>query len=314
MANVGYVQVTRSCNQDCRFCSNPDTGKTISFQQARRYIDNYQKKKYACVFFTGGEPTLHPELAEMIAYAEAKKIEPVLITNGQLLSDKKYLFSLRKKGLKHIMLSIYSCKPRVQVELSNNSDSLSNIIKALNNLKKTTIRTDILTTINKYNAGHLSHTVKWLIGGYPFISHFVWNNLDPLNGRVTENLDTISKLNDFQLELYKSMDFLSGSGRTFRVERVPLCYLTGFEHFSTETRRIVKNQERAIYFLDKKKFVKQKGSKSSLGYVKASCCNDCWLNELCAGLYGGGKYYSLTELYPVFIPKGKVVERVLNNI
>lgn len=313
MANVGYVQVTRLCNQDCRFCSNPDTGKTISFQQARHYIDNYQKKKYACVFFTGGEPTLCPELAEMIAYAAGKNIEPVLITNGQRLSDKKYLFSLRKKGLKHIMLSVYSCKSQVQAELSNNPDSFSNIVKALDNLKKTAIRTDILTTINKYNANHLSRTVKWLIGDYPFISHFVWNNLDPLNSRVAENPDTIPRLNDFELELHKSMDFLSESGRTFRIERVPLCYMTGFEHFSTETRRIVKSEERAIYFLDKKRFVKQKGSKSSLGYVKANCCNDCWLNELCAGLYGGNQYYSLAELYPVFVFKDRIINKVLYN-
>ena len=38
MANLGYVQVTRSCNQLCRFCSNPPTGEAIELAEACRLV------------------------------------------------------------------------------------------------------------------------------------------------------------------------------------------------------------------------------------------------------------------------------------
>ena len=46
------------------------------------------------------------------------------------------------------------------------------------------------------------------------------------------------------------MRFLHKEGRTFRVERVPLCYMTEFAHCSTETRKIVKGEERVGDKLD----------------------------------------------------------------
>ena len=54
------------------------------------------------------------------------------------------------------------------------------------------------------------------------------------------------------------MDYLVSTGRTFRAERVPLCYMRRFAWASTETRKIVKEEERCIRFLDFKGFIHQK--------------------------------------------------------
>jgi len=313
VANLGYIQITRTCNQDCKFCSNPDTGQTISLPQAKKYISDYANKAYIGVLLTGGEPTLHADLGEMISYAGKKGIQSRVITNGQKTADLNYLESLQDKGLDHLMLSLYSYKNNVQGFLSSNKESLANITKTLNNAAKLDIRVDIITVINKYNAGHLSRTVQWLVKKFPFINHFVWNNIDPLNNKVLQNPDTIPSLNDFELELHKAMVFLEANHKTFRVERVPLCYLGDFEYCSTETRKIVKKEERAIYFLDDKGYVKQKGKRGFLGYEKADCCRRCFLNSICAGLYAGGKFYSLDELYPVFVEKETVVKMILKN-
>jgi hypothetical protein len=48
----------------------------------------------------------------------------------------------------------------------------------------------------------------------------------------------------------KAFSFLEKKRRTFRVERLPLCFMRGYEEASTETRKIVKNEERLVYFLD----------------------------------------------------------------
>lgn len=310
MANLAYLQLTRRCNQKCRFCSNPPSGlPDIDLVRAKKIINNFIKRKQEGVILTGGEPTLNKHLPEIIKYCSEKNFSCRIITNGQKTANFQYLKILKKAGLYHIHLSLYSIYPKIQSFLTKNKNSLKNIIKTLENLKKIKgITTDINTVINKYNADHLSENVKFIVKKFPFVRHFVWNNLDPLM-IPNSNFDTIPKLNDFELELHKSLEFLEKTGRTFRVERVPLCYLSDFEYCSTETRKIIKKELRAIYFLDKRGLLKQE----NFIYQKSSVCQFCFLNKICAGLYQMDKHYSSQELYPVFVSKEKIVQKVLSD-
>jgi hypothetical protein len=125
--------------------------------------------------------------------------------------------------------------------------------------------------------------------------------------RATRNPDTIPRLVDFEAELYKAMSFLDNNKRTFRAERVPLCYMTEFAYCSTEARKISKNEERIVYFLDEKGLKLEKG----WSYGKTDCCKVCSLNEICPGLYQMDKYFSSKELYPVFVSKKLILKRIL---
>jgi organic radical activating enzyme len=55
---------------------------------------------------TGGEPTLRPDLPELIAYAEKLGQVTGLITDGTRLSEKDYIHQLLVAGLDHIMIVI----------------------------------------------------------------------------------------------------------------------------------------------------------------------------------------------------------------
>jgi organic radical activating enzyme len=54
--------------------------------------------------FTGGEPTLRPDLAELIAHGEQLGMVTGLITNGLRLAEKDYLHELLQSGLDHLMI------------------------------------------------------------------------------------------------------------------------------------------------------------------------------------------------------------------
>lgn len=314
MANLGYIQVTRECNQMCRFCSNPPTElQERRFSDMKRMVDRFVKDSYAGVILTGGEPTLGKDLHAIIEYCRKIDFPCRLTTNGQKLADKKYVDKLAESGLKHLHLSIYSCKPEIQNYLTQNPDSFRNISLALTNLaQQNTIIVNINTVINRYNADHLVSIVRWVMEQNPNIPHFVWNNLDPLMNRASRNKNTIPRLYDFEVELQKAMEYLSAQRKTFRVERVPLCYMGLFPHCSTETRKIVKKEERMVYFLDEKACVRQHQKKQWV-YDKAPICHFCSVNDICAGLYQMDTYYSSHELYPLFIDKQEVVRAILND-
>ncbi len=308
MANLAYIQITRNCNQNCLICSNPPSGwKDLPLAKVKKIIDGYVVKNYEGLILSGGEPTIYPFLPEVIAYCRQKRFPVRIITNGQNLANREFVRKLKKAGLNHVGLSIYSCRPEIQAGLTRNKNALSHIEAALKNLIKAKIRIDICIAISKLNADHLSEVVKFILKKYPSINHFIFNNLDPTTSRVRENPKTIPTLGEIELELFRSLKLLSAKKKTFRVERVPLCYLPGFEHCSTETRKIVKGELRPIYFLDQKGFLLQKG----FVHNKSAKCRICSLNEICAGLFRLGEEFSEKELYPVFVPKEEVIQKVI---
>jgi MoaA/NifB/PqqE/SkfB family radical SAM enzyme len=56
------------------------------------------------VIFTGGEPTLRPDLADLITYSENLGQVTGLLTDGYRLCDPEYLHQLLNAGLDHLMI------------------------------------------------------------------------------------------------------------------------------------------------------------------------------------------------------------------
>lgn len=306
MVKVGYIQIIRKCNQKCIICSNPSNDREVSFEDAKKEIDSLKRSGHTIVILTGGEPTLHPKLPEMIAYAVKNKILPLVITNGQKISNIRYLKKLQKAGLQNLNLSIYSNIANIQHKLSKKKDSLHNIKKSLDNILKVGIYANINIVINKYNSNHLSKIVEWIITTYININHFVFNNLDSCMNKVSENTEVIPSFNDFELELHRALKILEINEKTFRVERVPLCYMTDYEYASTETRKIVKNEVRTIFFLDER----GEYTNNQWKHQQSEVCAICFLKKICAGADTRGGYYKKEELYPVFIDPQKIIEKI----
>lgn len=58
------------------------------------------------VVFTGGEPTLRPDLVELITFAEKLGMVTGLITDGLRLAETHYLHELLQAGLDHLMILV----------------------------------------------------------------------------------------------------------------------------------------------------------------------------------------------------------------
>jgi MoaA/NifB/PqqE/SkfB family radical SAM enzyme len=306
VANLGYMQLVRGCNQYCRFCSNPSSGYMLDLETAKLQVDDFVARGYFGIILTGGEPSLSPIVAEVTAYAVAHGLHVRMITNGSQLAKPGLAERYRDAGLRCFHVSIHSCREELEDFLTGVKGSHLLAMRALEKLGAVGATVNINTVINKFNADHLDDNVKAFTGQFPFLRHFVWNNLDPSMGRAETNRDTAHRLADFELSLARAMRFLHKTGRTFRVERVPLCYMTEFAHCSTETRKIVKSEERIVHFLDEKGTIRQ----TDFRHPKAESCKHCTLNDICGGLFELGEHYDLGELHPVFISKDDIVRKV----
>lgn len=58
------------------------------------------------IVFTGGEPTLRPDLNELISFTQNQGQVTGLLTDGKRLAERDYLHKLLQSGLDHVMISL----------------------------------------------------------------------------------------------------------------------------------------------------------------------------------------------------------------
>ena len=310
MANLGYIQVVRHCNHFCGFCSNPTTPYTHTLASMQLLVDDFVRRGYFGVILTGGEPTLHPELPEVAAYAAQQGLHVRMITNGSRLADPAFAGAMASAGLKLVHVSVYSVRPEVEARLRGSEGTLARAFAAIDNAARCGIEVNVNCVINRLNAEHLDENIRYFLQHHPQVRHFVWNNLDPSMGRAEVNQEQFTpRLADFERSLGRAMRLLHRSGRSFRVEKVPLCYMGEFGWASTETRKIVKGEERIVHFLDAKQTVRQ----TDWEHRYAPGCAACSLRPICGGLFDRGDAYDPAELAPQFIDPEPVVRAILED-
>ena len=89
--NVFFHILTR-CNLNCSHCyiyPRQHGDQTLPLETIRLWLDAFaDKSKKANVIFLGGEPTLHPDLAQAVKYARQIGYQSITIdTNGYLFND-----------------------------------------------------------------------------------------------------------------------------------------------------------------------------------------------------------------------------------
>jgi MoaA/NifB/PqqE/SkfB family radical SAM enzyme len=315
-----YLQVTRKCNHRCTFCSNPQFNKEYTLKEAKKQVIEFKNRGITELILTGGEPTLVNWLPDIIAFTIKKGITPKIITNGLRFYDKVFLKKIYYSGLRHVHVSFHSCKEKIFDELTQTKGHLLKTIKGIDNALRIGMVVDINSTINSLNYDHLSTNVKFFVKCFPQIKHFVYNFLDPgfadgnLRTRAGKNSWLVPKYSKIEKELKKTVEVLKKNNKTFRIERVPLCYMDGFEEFCTETRKVVKDELYTISFIERDVENEVRTVTPKQLRTKVKACNDCNLNSICAGVQQ--EYIDINgdeDLHPIFKNPEDIINKIKNE-
>ncbi len=97
--------ITRRCNLSCGYCSEYDNfSQPVPLDEVKRRIDVLHRLGAANITLLGGEPLMHPDVAEIVAYA-ARKSNVSLVTNGFLLRNGT-IEALNQAGLNNLTVSV----------------------------------------------------------------------------------------------------------------------------------------------------------------------------------------------------------------
>jgi radical SAM protein with 4Fe4S-binding SPASM domain len=165
---LSEIALTYRCQNSCVFCyaESPDRGREVaemSTAEVKRIIDRiFDEARCPTVSFTGGEPTLRPDLPELIAHAKGKGMRVNLITNGLRCADREYTKSLAAEGLDSAQVSLEGPQPEVHDSVARHPGAFARTTQAVHVLRAAGIHTHTNTTICRSNAGHLLELVDYI--------------------------------------------------------------------------------------------------------------------------------------------------------
>lgn len=125
--NVPHVviEVNQKCNISCTACYKSKFNYTKPVELIKNEIDfAARERELSAITLAGGEPTLHPQLDEIIRYIAEKKIAPKILSNGYALTGEK-LKTYKSAGLSEVFLHIDSMQRRGDVPTKKSERELN---------------------------------------------------------------------------------------------------------------------------------------------------------------------------------------------
>ncbi len=192
------MMVTDDCNLRCAYCDEYTAKAPLpDLAELKSRVDLLDHLGVQVYDFLGGEPLLHPGIAELIRHAKAKRRGSnlaTIITNGFLLTDK-IVQDLNEAGLDFMQVSVDSIEPTALSQ-----KALKTILPRLKMLAKTArFQVEVQTVLNEATRDSYQQ-FRELLKGLPFA--FGFSIMHGRGGRIAiqgpEYLDLLERYGVFE--------------------------------------------------------------------------------------------------------------------
>ena len=176
---VWLVMTGFSCNNNCIMCSTKPKGKTYldrPTEDVGRDLIEGKKRGYLRAELTGGEPTIRPDVLDLIRAAkELGYREIALSTNARMLSYDSFCQKAIENGLNRITFTLNAHNAELGDAICRTPGAFKQTLRGIKNaLKYPKVTISANTVLFRLNYQHLPQIGK-------FISDFginTWNILD----------------------------------------------------------------------------------------------------------------------------------------
>ncbi|WP_038248981.1 radical SAM protein [Ghiorsea bivora] len=151
-----FLEITDQCNEQCIHCyasSSPACSDFLSLHEIKSILEQARCLGTPFVQFTGGDPLIHRNLVEVVAYAHELGFEGMEIyTNGLLLNEKllEQLLPYQPK----IAFSLYSPDEAVHDGITQVKGSFKKTVAAIHRAQDMAFQVRIGMAVMQQNAGH----------------------------------------------------------------------------------------------------------------------------------------------------------------
>ncbi len=226
------MNVTYACNNHCTFCAvGTRTQLDGHPPRQREHLDLYRARGVTMVDFDGGEPTLNPELIELVRYARKIGFTRVNVTtNGRRCAYEDYAEALVTSGLTTLLFSVHGPDARTHAQQVGVAEAFDQTLAGIRNClghKPSGVELGVNVTITKGN-----HQALEGIAQLTADLGLSWLNLQFLTpfGRATKWVapDTAAAAKNAMELIDRWRDRMK-----IMVINLPFCFMPGYEEHLT---------------------------------------------------------------------------------
>jgi MoaA/NifB/PqqE/SkfB family radical SAM enzyme len=286
------VDLNRVCNAKCRMCYHAHSGERWSkgFEEVARELQAARARGCTSVDFTGGEPTLHPELPRIIALAEDLGLHTCVITAGLALAKIKRAVAA---GCREWLVSMHGFEARHDA-IVGAPGAWGKVNDAVEYLNAEGCFVRVNCTLTKMNAADLPMLARHYVDAVRarvvnfinFNPHGRWS--DEADPAVARGLDEVQiGISEVAPPLREALNHLDAQGVWANVRYFPLCALRGLESHVCNNPQVmfdpyewdygVAPKTTAAYLAHGRHFQKIVGSGEGP-------CTSCGVRDVCGGV------------------------------
>jgi MoaA/NifB/PqqE/SkfB family radical SAM enzyme len=290
-----------TCNNNCRFCINLNKRKLIN-KSTKQIIEEMvlvRKKGFTYLELIGGEPTIRPDIIDLIKFARQLKFENIMMaTNGRLFAYKEFTAKIIQAGLTDLIFSIHGYNAKLHDFLTRSKGSFQQMMQGIKNVKALGLkRLGTNTTIVKQNYRYLKKIGQLILKLGFRNSEFIF--VDPTYGAAYDNFfKFVPKISQAAPCIRQCLDLGKDKVSHWTIRYVPLCHFTGYENQISELQEsvIFHTQHLAPDYIN----LDVEKSRQKIARTKTKKCKGCKLFNQCEGIWMDYlKHYGDRELKPI---------------
>lgn len=276
------LKVGFKCNNRCLFCIQGNkryTSPNKSDKEVRQILER-MRKNHDEVVFTGGEPTVRPELISWVKYAKDLGYKFIQIqSNGRMFSYEDYCKALIEAGANEFSPALHGSKAKIHDFLTQAPGSFIQTVQGIKNLRKLDQYILTNTVVTRINYKDLPNLAKLLVKLKVDQFQFAFMHINPIIAHNKRLIDMIvPRYKEAVPYIKKGIDIGAKAGIKVMVEAVPYCFMEGYEKYVSEQyipfTSIIDDK---IELADYGKYRRTKGK------AKGPQCEVCKYNRICEG-------------------------------
>jgi hypothetical protein len=160
---IGWLETTDKCNIHCLGCYRQQIAGDKTLAELKEDVLFLKRwRNIYNVSIAGGEPLIHPDIVELVAFIREQGIEPLVLTNGHALTHE-ILVELKKAGVLGIAFHVDSQQKRApqwngktEAELNDLREELMELVASVPGLY-----CNFGMTVYRSNFDQITDVVRW---------------------------------------------------------------------------------------------------------------------------------------------------------
>ncbi len=231
LSKRGVMWLGQTCNQRCYFCYflnriNDAHHPEHPFMSIEKAKEICKRLRYfygnTSIDIQGGEPTIYPDILELIRYCHQIGLYPTLITNGLQLAKPGVLEQFRDAGVRDFLVSLHGIGD-IHDEVVGKKGAYEKITAAIERMRELNIPFRFNCTMSKPVVPLLPEIARKAVAyGARAVNYIAFNPFEDQEAGVRTH-ENVAQYSEIKPILAEAMDILEEAGIEVNVRYLPLC-------------------------------------------------------------------------------------------